>query len=193
MIDQTGSEINVGVYKLANNATIPFLATELSACYDICACLRTETIKAHGRNGGIPVENFGTEQAYFQLFPDEQVLVPTGLIFALPVTHHLKLLSRSGNVWKKRLKVANQPAVIDSDYTKETFVVLHNNSIDMLIIRDGDAIAQGEFCKNTHVNLREIKNKSTLDSFIMGVSEFSRRAGGLGHTGSVGDNIDTVA
>jgi len=183
----------VGCYPLVEGAKTPFQATEMSACYDLCACLHTETIKVHGRNMGIPIENFGIDKAFFRLFPDEMALVPTGLVFIIPPTHHIKFYSRSGNTWKKMLKVANQPAVIDADYTLESFVLLHNQSNDSLVIRDGDAIAQIELVENTKVKFQTIQDKNIFENCVEEVKRFSSRDGGLGSTDGVGGVINTKA
>lgn len=177
---------NVGVWKLHKDAVIPFQGTEMSACYDIYACLHTETLKVHGRNMGVPVQDFESPNAYFQMFPNEMVLVPTGLIFIIPPTHHLKFYSRSGNVWKRRLKVANQPAIIDADYTLESFVLLENTSGDPVIVRHGEAIAQAELLRNTKIDFKEIPNKQMFDKCIDIIKGYSSRDGGLGSTDGVG-------
>lgn len=181
---------NVGVWKLHKDAVTPFAGTEMSACYDICACLHTESVKVHGRNMGVPVENFDTPDAYIQMFPDEMMLIPTGMIFIIPPTHHLKFYSRSGNVWKRKLKVANQPAVIDADYTLESFVLLENTSDDRIVIKHGEAIAQAELIRNTKIDFKVMANKSTFDHCVKVIKEYSSRDGGLGSTDGIGGVVD---
>ena len=171
----------VGVHLLSDEATIPFKGTELSACYDICACLHTKDIKFHGRSLPVPVEDFGTRNAYIRLYPDELALIPTGLIFCLPKTHHLKFYSRSGNVWKRFLAVANQPAVIDSDYTEESFVLLHNRSMYPQVIKTGTAIAQCEICINNNIFFAPM-GKNSFNKFKKELEISSSRNGGLGST-----------
>lgn len=172
----------VGIWKLHEDAVVPFQGSEMSACHDICACLHTEIIKAYGRSMGIPVENFEQPNAYFQLFPNEMALVPTGMIFIIPPKYHMKFYSRSGNVWKRRLKVANQPAVIDADYTLESFVLLENTSEDPIIIKQGEAIAQAELIKNTIIDFKVIRNRRSFDQCCEIIKGFSSRDGGLGST-----------
>lgn len=180
------NEIAVGLYKIHSDAVIPFKGTELSACYDICACFHTETVKTKGRNVGTPVENFGTPNPYVQIFPGEIMLIPTGLIFILPPTHHIKFYPRSGTVWKRNLTVSNSPAVIDSDYTLESYVLFGNKSEDPLVIRHGEAIAQAEIIENTRMVFGLIEDKNVLKSYTDAIRASSSRAGGLGSTDGVG-------
>jgi len=175
----------VGVYKINERAKTPYLATEMSACYELNACFHTETVKVQGRNTGVPVENFGKENAYIQMFPEELMLIPTGLIFILNPLYHMKIYSRSGNVWKKKLIVGNQPAIIDADYTKETFVLLHNNSNDRIIIKDGDLVGQCEVMKTNRTNFKVI-DINTFQKAKNLIESFSSRNGGLGSTSEIG-------
>jgi len=171
----------VGVYPLSEEATIPFLGTELSACHDVCACLHNETVRFHGRAEGIKVEKFGTRDAFIRLFPDDMALVPTGLIFCLPRKYFLDIRSRSGNTWKRFLTVANQPGTIDSDYTKETFVLLQNRSMNPQIIKTGDAIAQCKLTERIPAEFIPI-DKDQFNFFCEDVKQDSGRDGGLGST-----------
>lgn len=174
---------NVGIFKLHPDAVTPFQGTELSACYDICACFHDITVKLNGNNtkGYINVKDYNTPDAYITLYPDELALVPTGMIFNLPQDYHMKLYSRSGNTWKKRLVVFNQPAVIDSDYTNETFVMIHNDSHGAIDIKNGTAIAQCELCVNTKVSFFDVDEDMFRD-FKDNIAEMSSRNGGFGST-----------
>lgn len=172
---------NVGIHKLSDDAVTPFKGTETSACYDIRACFHKPIVKSYNDSEGITVYDFGKSSAYIALMPNELALIPTGLIFCLPKTHHLKFYSRSGNVWKRMLIVANQPAVIDSDYTKESFVLLHNQSGRPQTIVNGDAIAQCELCINMNINFAEF-DLEQFELFRAAVYDYSSRDGGFGST-----------
>ncbi len=174
-------KVNVGIHKLHKNAITPFKGTSMSACFDLCACLHNDTIVAGGRNGGLPVERSGEVNAYVQIQPDEVVLIPTGLIFILPETHHLKIYPRSGNTLHRKMKVANSPAVIDSDYPKETFVMIHNTSDKIMIVSQGDAIAQGEIVENQDVRFVE-RTYEEYKQFKKDLKKKSERRDGFGST-----------
>ena len=171
----------VGVYSVSDDAIIPFLGTEMSACHDLCACLHNETVRFHGRHEGVKVEKFDTPDAFVRLFPDELALIPTGLIFCLPRRFFLDIRSRSGNTWKRFLTVANQPGTIDADYTKETYVLLQNRSMNPQIIKTGDAIAQCKLTERIDVEFVSI-NEDQFNEFTDDVKSNSKRDGGFGHT-----------
>lgn len=173
--------IDVGCYTLSKEANFPCKGTEDSACYDLCACFHDEGVKFHDNRYIVPVEE-NNNGKFIQLYSGDLALIPTGLIFCLPPTHHMKIYSRSGNVWKRKLVVANQPAIIDSDYTYETFVLLHNMSNITQVIKEGDAIAQCELCKNGSIDFLPV-NKEEFETFKELVSISSSRDGGLGSTG----------
>ena len=162
---------------------MPFQATEMSACFDLCACLHTEMVSAHGRNVGVPVENFGGNDSYVQIMPGELLKIPTGLIFIIPPMYHIEVYHRSGNVWNRRLGVANSPGIIDADYTLETFVLLENKSPNAIVIRNGMGIAQGQVVKNTDVGIITIDDHDRLEDMISAIKNKSSRDGGFGSTG----------
>ena len=177
------NDVCVSVYKVCGDAIIPFKGTMMSACYDIHACLHVPTVKVFGSTGTIPVETSSRyNKPFIRMYPNDLALIPTGLVFLLPETHHLKIYSRSGNVWKRLLKVGNQPAVIDSDYIYETFVLLHNRSSDIQIIQTGDAIAQCEICRNTIVSFNNV-NAEQFERISSIMRNDSDRRGGFGSTG----------
>ncbi len=172
----------VAAYKLHGSAKLPKKGTELSGCYDVFACLHHENVKFHGAHAPIQVNDFGTEDANIVLKSNDLALIPTGIIFAIPEGRHLKFYSRSGHTWKSKLIVLNSPAVIDADYTLESFVLVYNGSDNPYKITTGDAIAQCELCTNVDVFFGEIGFEQ-LDEFIASVNKKSSRNGGLGSTG----------
>ena len=172
----------VNIYKLDENARTPFKGTEKSSCHDINACFHKEYVNFYNHVVPIRVENFGNNHfSYIKMKPNDIALIPTGLIFCLPKTHHLKFYSRSGNVWKKMMVVANQPAVIDSDYVKESFVLLHNKSDKNRIVMDGSAIAQCELCINNNINFNDF-DEEEFELFKAHMANISSRDGGFGST-----------
>lgn len=171
----------VGVYKVSDDAKVPFFATEMSACADLCACFHQETVKYHGATEPQPVYEFGTDKAFIRLLPNDMVLVPTGLIFCLPKGYCIDIRSRSGNAWKRFLTVVNQPGTIDADYTLETFVILHNQSNNDQKIKTGDAIAQCKLNELVNTDFCEV-DEEQFDHFINVVGEKSARYGGFGST-----------
>lgn len=91
--------------------------------------------------------------------PLERVLIHTGLYFEVPKDCEIQIRSRSGYSLKYGIVVANSPGTIDSNYTGEIGVIVHNLSNEDYIIKDGAKIAQGVLCpvyNGYQVNLTKV-------------------------------------
>jgi len=108
------------VRRIHPHAVLPARATEQSAGFDLCACIREPMTIAAGRTG----------------------LVPTGLAFALPEGSAGLIYARSGLGVRHGLAPANAVGVIDADYRGEVIVGLHNHSDTDYTIKPGERIAQ---------------------------------------------------
>lgn len=166
------------VYKVTQNAQIPEFATEGSACFDIRACFEADTkvvsYNPHNKEMQLPVKTNASGVRTFQIPPQFRVLIPTGLIFNVPKGHVLKFYIRSSMALKFGLNLANDVAVIDSDYVDPAYVMIYNMGDTPITLSDGDRIAQGSLEKLTTYKLEEttVKPKQKTD-----------RTGGLGSTG----------
>ncbi len=163
----------LNIYKTDPNISLPKFATKQSACFDI-------SFQAEGKS---EYSGFNQYNAPFtrslstgtiRIMPGDRVLVPTGLIFDIPEGYSVRIHARSGLSYKQGLVLANQEAVIDSDYTQETFVLLTNISEVDQNISHGDRIAQAELVKCEEYILWEIMEAPT---------QKTDRTGGLGSTG----------
>lgn len=105
--------------------------------------------------------------------PLERVLVPTGLFIELPVGFEAQVRPRSGLAYKKGVGVVNSPGTIDADYRGEIKVILINLSNDVLILEDGERVAQMVIAKHERADWEEVDT----------LSETDRGAGGFGSTG----------
>ncbi|MFY9114470.1 MAG: dUTP diphosphatase, partial [Dethiobacteria bacterium] len=76
------------------------------------------------------------------LKPGEHVLVPTGIMIALPDGFEAQLRPRSGLAVNHGITILNTPGTIDSDYRGEIKVILINLGPRKYIIKRGDRIAQ---------------------------------------------------
>ena len=87
--------------------------------------------------------------------PGQTTLVKTGLSFEVPLGHELQIRPRSGVTLKTKLRVANSPGTIDSDFRGEVTLILENIDLcrepnpytkilaETINIKKGDRIAQG--------------------------------------------------
>lgn len=176
--------MNVNIRKLSPDAVIPTYATAGAAGFDLYAA------------------------ADVIIGPGQTVLVPLGLAFEIPVGYEMQIRPRSGVTLNTKLRVANSPATIDSDYIGEVSVIVDNITPDIgedvyavqpldggvyawdigqtfpvgtYIIRKGDRIAQGIIAPVTRVSFTETDEELT---------QTERGDGGFGSSG-IGTEVST--
>jgi len=64
--------------------------------------------------------------AEYTINPGETVLIPIGIKVNIPIGYALLIQPRSGLSRKTKLRVANTPGLIDSDYHEEIGVIIEN-------------------------------------------------------------------
>lgn len=115
-----------------------------------------------------------------RIAPGETKLVPTGLAFAIPEGYELQVRPRSGTSYKTKLRIANSPGTVDSDYRGFVQIIMENIAAndaitnEPIIIKAGDRIAQGVICPIIQCDFEDVDE--------LGTSE--RGSGGFGSTGS---------
>lgn len=133
--------MNINYIKLKPNATIPTRATELSAGYDLYACIEK------------PIE-----------IPScKTVKIGTGLAITPPKCCFGAIFARSGLACNKGLRPANCTGVVDGDYTGEYIVALHNDSDETRTIEPNDRIAQLIFIPFVRGDFVEVENLEKTD------------------------------
>lgn len=100
--------------------------------------------------------------------PGALVLIPTGTTVYMPNNEFFAIYPRSSLAIKKRLMLANNVGIIDSDYNKPIMIPLYNFGTHPQCIEKGERIAQGIFQLFLKTN----------DDKASGV-----RSGGFGSTG----------
>lgn len=164
----------VFVYKCREGAELPQYGTEAAACFDLQACYKKyDEIAYFGPSN--QKAKVVVRDTPLTLYPDQRMLVPTGLIFDLKPKQSLRIHPRSGLALKNGVVVANCEGVVDADYTHETFVMLTNVSNRPFEIEPGMRIAQAEI---VYVN----QNKFTEVAEKPGPK--ADRQGGFGSTGA---------
>lgn len=166
------------IFKSNVNAIIPEFATEGSACFDLRACfdenVKVKAYNPHNREMFFPVKTSSNGKLSIQLQPQFRTLVPTGLIFDIPKNHVMKIYIRSSMALKNGLCLANNTAIIDSDYVDPTYVMLYNMTDTPIMVYEGDRIAQAMLEKTLTYKLEETSEKPT---------QKTDRDGGMGSTG----------
>lgn len=78
----------------------------------------------------------------FTLHPGDTRIINTGLYVAIPEGYEIQVRPRSGLSVNTKLRVANSPGTIDSNFRGELCVIMDNIGGDSIIIRKGDRIGQ---------------------------------------------------
>lgn len=139
----------LGVKLLHTEARLPQYMSEGAACFDI------ESMDER------------------RIVPGKSMMFTTGLAFNIPSQWALLVNSRSG-MGSKGIRLANSTAVIDSDYTGELVIYLHNDSREDFWVYKHDRIAQGML----------VPARSVLIQQVTELKETKRGAKGLGSTGA---------
>ena len=130
-------------------------------------------IPAYAKAGDAGVDLYAANYSPIKLLSTERVLVPTGLVMAIPEGYEGQVRTRSGMALKRGLVVANSPGTIDSGYRGEISVILHNISFESQDVHRGDRIAQLVIAPVVTANFVEDADLGDTD----------RGAGGFGSTG----------
>lgn len=107
------------------------------------------------------------------LFPDERLLISTGIAVEIPEGLEGQVRSRSGLAIKHGVIVLNAPGTIDADYRGEIKVVLANFSKECFSIKFGMRVAQLVFAPVF----------ATLLAEAVELSQSQRNEAGFGSTG----------
>ncbi|MDR0304074.1 MAG: dUTP diphosphatase [Chitinispirillales bacterium] len=107
------------------------------------------------------------------LEPGQRQLIPTGLVFEIPIGYEMQIRPRSGLAHKNGITVLNSPGTVDSDYRGEVFVLLINLSDEPFWINRGERIAQAVLARSVAANYIEKED----------LSQTNRGVRGFGHTG----------
>lgn len=102
-----------------------------------------------------------------------RLLMPTGIIIAIPLGYAGFVLPRSGNALRHGLTVANAPGLIDAAYRGEIKVILLNtDATEAFQVDRGDRIAQ-----------LVVQRVEQVDWQIVEQLDGDDRGGGFGHSG----------
>jgi dUTP pyrophosphatase len=174
---------NLGIYKLAEDAPMPTIATRDSACFDLSIFIkRSARYKAYNLNNheDVLTGKFGRKEnlnatAFLDIPPLWRVCIPTGIILDIPRGHSVRVYSRSSTPLKRGLMLANAVGIIDSDYVDELMLIFVNISNSVVRVENGDRLAQGEMVQTPEhyfIHPRSIRPTQKTD-----------RNGGMGSTG----------
>jgi dUTP pyrophosphatase len=101
----------------------------------------------------LPLPRYMTEQAAgmdlvaavgadVTIRPGERVLIPTGVIVAVPEGYEAEIRPRSGLALRHGVTLVNAPGTIDADYRGEVGIVMINHGRTPFVVKRGDRVAQ---------------------------------------------------
>jgi len=120
--------------------------------------------------------------------PGGTYLARTGLAFDIPSGYEIQIRPRSGASLNTKVRIANAPGTIDSDYTGEVKLILDNiaengtgwfhNTDNAVVIPAGTRVAQGVLAPVLQAEFEVVEE----------LKETERGAGGFGSTGDMNDS-----
>lgn len=136
--------------------------------------------RAHTSDAGMDVFYCpdSTEQSEVELQPGHNFMFKTGIKMGIPHGYMVQVCNRGSMGAKKSLTVAAH--IIDSGYSGEILVDLHNIGHEPQIIKSGDKIAQLVVIPVIHVIPMEAKSEESL----YGMAEITMSDRGEGKLGS---------
>lgn len=143
--------MNIKIKRLNKLAKIPTRGTAESAGYDLYAATDKD----------------------IQIPPHSNVKIGTGIAMSIPNGFFGGIFARSGVATKRNMRPSNCVGIVDSDYTGEVIVSIHNDSTETKTIQRGERIAQ----------LVIVPYLSVIFDEVNELEETERGDGGFGSTG----------
>lgn len=129
--------------KMFDNVELPKYATAGSAGFDIIVNnFRSLHTSPDGQTKTGEVK-FNLNVDEVRLYPGQRLLIGAGYAVAIPENTQLEVRSRSGKTLKEGLICLNAPGTVDEDYRGEIGAILYNAGGYSLVVKKGDAVAQG--------------------------------------------------
>lgn len=174
MSDSIELQQKLKIYCLYDDVEIPSLATKKSACFDLKAYLKSHT-KVLAYNQFNHKKEILIKNNCLLMLPGWRYLIPTGIIFDIPVGCYIKVHPRSGNALKKGLITANNVGIIDEDYVEECNCIMINITDDPIEIYHEERIAQAELRRTESFVMSRLEHRP---------GQKTDRDGGFGSTGA---------
>jgi len=126
-------------------------------------------------SAGCDVRAYLPEKNPIRIFAGDTKTIPTGLKFSVPDGYEMQIRPRSGLSLKTKLRIANSPGTLDSDYRGELMIIMENvtNTSNSEVINHGDRIAQIVFAPIVQASFLVVES----------LDETERGSGGMGSTG----------
>lgn len=137
----------VDIFKVYPSVSTPAHKTQASGCFDFEVYLGPEitTVRAFNyanREYALKVQDNDTGR-YIAVPFGNRVLLPTGLVFAIPRGFALSLVARSSAGFKQGLQLSQGLGYVDEDYRDQVFLPITVTAHSAVRIDHKERIAQG--------------------------------------------------
>lgn len=123
--------------------------------------------KTDGSSGlDLQANSFPNNKDVYNISPGETILIKTGLFIDIPIGIEGQIRPRSGLSLKRGLTAIL--GTIDSDYTGEIGIILHNNSNFTWDLNKGDRLAQIVFAPIVKIDFNEVKDIKITERGVNG-------------------------
>ena len=102
------------------------------------------------------------------LAPKEIKIVSTGLFVEIPEGYEIQVRPRSGLSWSTKLRIANSPGTVDSDYRNEVGIIVENTGDIPMTFFKGERIAQFVLKEVLQADWEEVEELSSTERGLGG-------------------------
>lgn len=151
---------------------MPEYATEFDGCMDLKIVIKNENLRNPRwfDNMNLP----DTETTTF-LFPNEKIILDTGVQLAIPNDYVMLMYPRSSTGIKLNCMLCNTTGVIDSGYRDSIKLALYNYGNTPIELKDGQRVGQFMIIPRPKINLILTQDNEEFRN--------GDRGGGIGSTG----------
>jgi dUTP pyrophosphatase len=173
------------IYKTHPGVTLPKFQTKQSACFDLAYHPHGKSTIKGVKNNNSPFErDINMQNGIIVIGGHERAMIPTGMIFDIPLGYSMRLHPRSGLSYTSGVMLANCEGVIDSDYVEEIFLLIYNTTDANFTISPGDRLAQAELVPHEPCTILETLNRPAIKT---------DRVGGMGSTGVITADVGDLS
>ena len=141
---------------------------------DVQILSETATLPTYGSAEAAGADLYADIEDVVSIPPHCTEMIPTGIAISVPKGYFGAVYARSGLASKQGLRPANAVGVVDSDYTGEVKVALHNDTDAIRYIKPGDRVAQLVIQPYIAIDFNVVEK----------LDETERGSGGFGSTGN---------
>lgn len=134
------------INKIKPHAQEPSIPSEGSIFFDIKACLdENEPVFCYNslnKKVKVPIKKFNNTPS-IQIYPQQKVLIPTGLSFNVPEGYIVKLYTNYNTSLNKGIRLINGIQVIEPGDNNHLEIALESSTEAVSLLQNEDIIASG--------------------------------------------------